>query len=268
MEDLSKSLYSLPERMRNQFEQSLANNKGVLDLTSHPIYGDQLNEVPHCLIEVNAFRSIDLSGNKITSLPAWLNSLSSVQNINITDNPITEVDASLSLNLSIDSKQWLHMKDNLVNCNIVGFTLLPEDKEHFPDITAQPFYPSLKELSMNGCEMTDWPTSWPEQLQRINLNSNQLSDWPTSWPEQLQRINLNSNQLSDWPTSWPEQLQHIDLASNQLSDWPTSWPEQLQRIDLDNNQLSDWPERETTRLNSRHVASSRMPSPGRQQTRH
>jgi internalin A len=89
--------------------------------------------------------------------------------------------------------------------------------------------------------LSDWPTSWPEQLQRIDLDNNQLSDWPTSWPEQLQTIFLSDNQLSDWPTSWPEQLQTIFLSDNQLSDWPTSWPEQLQHINLNNNQLSDWP---------------------------
>ncbi|WP_417504797.1 COR domain-containing protein [Marinomonas gallaica] len=241
MEDLPQSLSSLPVQFRNQFERAITANHDNLDLSEVPWEDEHLNEVPYCLVETKQFRSIDLSGNKIFALPSWLNSLSSVENIDITGNPLKEMDASLSLNLSIDSNQWLHMKDSLVNCNIVGFTLLPEDKEHFPDITTQSFYSSLKTLSMNNCEMTDWPTSWPEKLQGINLHSNQLSDWPTSWPEQLQHINLNNNQLSEWPTSWPEQLQHIFLMNNQLSDWPTSWPEQLQHIFLMNNQLSDWP---------------------------
>jgi Leucine-rich repeat (LRR) protein len=197
MEDLPQSLSSLPERFRYQFEQAIANNEDHLHFASHPAFGDQLEDIPHCLVEVNTFRSINLSKNNITNLPAWLNRLSSVQNIDISGNPITEIDASLSLNISIDSKQWLDMKDCLVNCNIVGFTLRPEDKKHFPDITAQPFYSSLNTLSMNSCEITNWPTSWPEQLQRIDLDNNQLSDWPTSWPEQLQRIDLDNNQLSD-----------------------------------------------------------------------
>jgi internalin A len=241
MEELPKSLSSMPEHFRKRFERAITANHDDLNLSKEPWDDEPLNEIPYCLVETKTFLSIDLSDNNITSLPNWLNSLSSVQNINITGNPITEIDISLSLNLSIDSKQWLNMKDCLVNCNIVGFTLRPEDKEHFSEITAQPFYSYLITLSLKSCEITDWPTYWPEQLQRIDLNDNQLSDWPTSWPEQLQRIDLKDNQLSDWPTSWPEQLQRIVLDNNQLTDWPTSWPEQLQRIVLDNNKLSDWP---------------------------
>lgn len=259
MEQLPEAFLTLPEHLQDAIKYALKQEQEQLFLWGwRDSSNKKLDAVPIGLRQFCPFKKIGLAGNNITVLPAWLNELEQLKWLDISDNPLQTIEPGIKKALRIDSKQWLTLSHQLLDCQIIGFTLRPEDKEHIADITQLPFYSTLQYLTLNGNDLETWPSAWPEQLKDLELSNNQLSDWPTVWPKALQSLDLDNNRLSDWPSAWPEALQRLNLDNNQLFSWTSHWPRSLKTLYLDDNQLFDFPSHWPELLKELHLNNNQL----------
>ena len=147
-------------------------------------------------------------------------------------------------------KECLENSADYLDLDELGLTSLPDT------------LPPCNELNIMANNLTELPTTLPDNLQKLNVSFNQLRALPNTLPASLLSLNVFMNKLERLPESLPEGLKELDVNDNEslqlpnrlpqnleslgivscgLTELPTL-PNSLKRLDADSNQLRTLPE--------------------------
>ena len=147
-------------------------------------------------------------------------------------------------------KECLENNTERLDLDELGLTSLPDT------------LPPCNELNIMANNLTELPTTLPDNLQKLNVSFNQLRALPNTLPASLLSLNVFMNKLERLPESLPEGLKELDVNDNEslqlpnrlpqnleslgivscgLTELPTL-PNSLKRLDADSNQLRTLPE--------------------------
>ncbi|GAM18570.1 hypothetical protein SAMD00019534_017450 [Acytostelium subglobosum LB1] len=208
--DLSENrLISLPD---------IVDGTSLESLSTLLLFGNKLQQLPNELIQyANSLSTLNLSDNSLTSLPSdpsiWLN-CQSLSQLYLGHNKLTTI--------QLPTAPFYALEELYLNGNdLASF----DQSAEVMDVDGG-LFPSLRELSLGSCSLTQLPTFIYacQSIDKLDLSNNQLNDLDMKLADltSLSVLDLSNNMLTDITTELLNQLlkslTRLDLSFNSITE--------------------------------------------------
>ena len=182
---------------------SLPDGLGQLNIYKAVLTGNNLNEIPKQILEINSLENLILAGNPISEFPCDLSKLKRLKSISFAETGIKEINCDLS---KFDSLEHFDLARN-------GLTIFPEQIKSIPNITW---------LSLDNNQFTDFSfiDSRLKNLETLYLYTNKIKhiSVETKFLGNLKELLIFDNEIESIPDNIADlkNLEKLEIWDNPI----------------------------------------------------